>query len=69
MRLIRRKEGLQAAKKRRKRRLLSRSTQGVDKTQYPGHVWRYDVVFDQTQDARQLKCSTVVDEFTREGLI
>ena len=25
-------------------------------------------MFDQTQDARQLKCLTVVDEFTRQGL-
>ena len=25
-------------------------------------------VFDQTDDGRQIKCLTVVDEFTREGL-
>lgn len=31
-------------------------------------MWSYDFVFDQTEDGRQLKCLTVVDEFTRQGL-
>ncbi len=34
----------------------------------PNHVWSYDFVFDQTEDRRTLKCLTVVDEFTRQGL-
>jgi len=68
VRLIRRKEGLQVLKKRRKRKLLGQSTQWVNKAEFPGHVWSYDFVFDQTQDARQIKCLTIVDEFTRESL-
>jgi putative transposase len=68
VRLIRRKEGLQVLKKRRKRKALGQSTQWVNKAQFPGHVWSYDFVFDQTQDARQVKSLTVVDEFTREAL-
>lgn len=68
VRLIRRKEGLQVRIKRHKRQLLGQSTQWVNKAMFPGHVWSYDFVFDQTQDARKIKCLTVVDEFTREGL-
>ena len=40
----------------------------VKRAGFPNHVWSYDFVFDQTEDARQLKCLTVVDEFTRQGL-
>ena len=68
VRLIRRREGLQVVQKRRKRRLLGQTTKWVNRAQYPNHVWSYDFVFDQTDDARQLKCLTVVDEFTRQGL-
>jgi transposase InsO family protein len=31
-------------------------------------VWGYDFVMDQPMDGRTLKCLTIVDEFTREGL-
>jgi putative transposase len=31
-------------------------------------VWSYDFVFDTCADGRQLKCLTVTDEFTKEGL-
>lgn len=68
VRIIRRKEGLQVPRKRHKRRLLGKSTQWVNKAMFPGHVWSYDFVFDQTEDGRQIKCLTVVDEYTREGL-
>ena len=68
VRLIRRREGLQVVRKRRKRRLLGTTTQWVHQACFPNHVWSYDFVFDQTEDARQLKCLTVVDEFTRQGL-
>ena len=68
VRLIRRREGLQVVRKRRKRKLLGTTTRWVKRACYPNHVWSYDFVFDQTQDARQLKCLTVVDEFTRQGL-
>ena len=68
VRLIRRREGLQVVRKRRKRRLLGQTTQWVHRACYPNHVWSYDFVFDQTEDRRTLKCLTVVDEFTRQGL-
>lgn len=68
VRLIRRREGLQVVKKRRKRKVLGMTTQWVHRARHPNHVWAYDFVFDQTEDARQLKCLTVVDEFTRQGL-
>ena len=68
VRLIRRREGLQVVQKRKKRRLLGTTTQWVHRACYPNHVWSYDFVFDQTADRRTLKCLTVVDEFTRQGL-
>jgi len=68
VRLIRRREGLQVIRKRRKKKVLGTTTQWVHRALYPNHVWSYDFVFDQTEDTRQLKCLTVVDEFTRQGL-
>lgn len=68
VRLIRRREGLQVVRKRRKCKLLGTTTQWVHRACFPNHVWSYDFVFDQTEDGRQLKCLTVVDEFTRQGL-
>ena len=56
VRLIRRREGLQVVRKRRKRKVLGTTTQWVNRARYPGHVWGYDFVFDQTEDGRQLKC-------------
>ena len=67
VRLIRRREGLQVVRKRRKRKLLGTTTRWVNQARFPNHVWSYDFVFDRTEDARQLKCLTVVDEFTRQG--
>ncbi len=64
VRLIRRREGLQVVRKRKKRRLLGQTTQWVHRACYANHVWSYDFVFDQTEDRRTLKCLTVVDEFT-----
>ncbi len=63
-----RREGLQVVKKRRKRKCLGMTTQWVHRAEYPNHVWSYDFVYDQTEDGRQLKCLTVVDEFARLGL-
>ena len=67
VRLIRRREGVQVVRKRRKRKLLGTTTQGVNRAQFPNPVWSYDFVFGRTEGARQLKCMTVVDEFTRQG--
>ena len=35
----------------------------------PNHVCAYDFVFDASANGQQLKCLTVVDEFTRESLV
>ena len=34
----------------------------------PNQVWCYDFVFDNCANGQQLKCLTVADEFTKEGL-
>jgi putative transposase len=34
----------------------------------PNSVWAYDFVFDGCANGQQLKCLTIVDEFTRECL-
>lgn len=69
VRLIRKQEGLKVVRKQRRRRVMGRnvSTGVVAKAEYPGHVWAYDFVSDQTTDSRTLKCLTITDEFTRRG--
>ena len=69
VRLIRKREGLQVRKKQQKKRLLGQSTTELKRAEYPNHVWSYDFVFDQTCEGRTLKHLTVVDEFTKEGLM
>ena len=68
VRLIRRREGLQVARKRRKKRVLGTSTQWVHRATHPNHVWSWDFVHDQTHDARKLRFLSVIDEFTKESL-
>jgi transposase InsO family protein len=69
VRLIRKREGLQVRKKQHKKRLLGQSTTQLKQAEYPNHVWSYDFVFDQSEDGRTLKHLTIVDEFTKEGLM
>jgi putative transposase len=38
------------------------------KAEYPGHVWSYDFLKDQTHQGGGFRILTVMDEFTREGL-
>ena len=52
VRLVRRREGLQAVRNRRKRKLLGTTRQWVIRAQFPNPLRRYDVVFDPTEDAR-----------------
>jgi putative transposase len=68
VRIIRKRDGLQVAKKQRKRRPLAGSTKKCHMAEYPNHVWSYDFVHDMTADGRSLKCLTIIDEYTREGL-
>jgi putative transposase len=34
----------------------------------PNQVWSYDFLFDHCANGQQLKCLTITDEFTKEGL-
>ena len=65
-----RREGLRVPQKRRKRRRLGSAENGCTRltAERPNHVWSYDFVMDRTEDGRQLKMLTLVDEFTRENL-
>jgi putative transposase len=59
--------GLQVPRKRPRRRVASNRP----RPQAPAmanQVWAYDFVFDTTASGQQLKCLTVVDEYTRESL-
>lgn len=59
--------GLQVPKKRRRRRISS-SRQRLYAPAARNGVWCYDFVFDACANGQQLKCLTVVDEYTRECL-
>jgi hypothetical protein len=48
--------------------LVQPSTITPTQAAHPNHVWSYDFVHDETTDGRRLKCVTVLDEYTREGL-
>lgn len=61
------KDGLQVPRKRPRKR----SAQPRPRPQTPigaNEVWAYDFVFDACANGQQLKCLTVVDEYTRESL-
>jgi putative transposase len=59
--------GLQVPRKRTRRRIATSRPRPLPPTA-KNHVWAYDFVFDTCADGRQLKCLTVVDEWTRECL-
>jgi putative transposase len=61
------KAGLQVPKKRPRKRV----TQSRPRPQLPtgaNEVWAYDFVYDACANGQQLKCLTVIDEYTRECL-
>ncbi len=60
------RDGVPAAAKRHKR--VARSRPRPHAPNGANQVWAIDFVFDACADGRQLKCLTVADEFTREGL-
>src|SRR5262249_55430219 len=45
-----------------------RAARGHRRRPGPNQVWSYDFVFDRCANGQQLKCLTVTDEFTKEGL-
>lgn len=59
--------GLQVPRKRPRRRIASRRPRPTPAAG-PNHVWAIDFVFDTCADGRQLKCLTIIDEWTRECL-
>jgi putative transposase len=62
-----RQAGLQVPKRRPRRRIATGRPRPIPPTAM-NHVWAYDFVFDTCADGRQLKCLTIVDEYTRECL-
>ena len=62
------KAGLQVPKKRKRRRVASSRRPRPLPTTARNQVWAYDFVFDRAANGQQLKCMTVIDEYTRECL-
>ena len=61
------KAGLQVPRRRPRRRVATGRPRPVPATG-ANQVWAYDFVFDACANGQQLKCLTVIDEFTRECL-
>ena len=59
--------GLQLPRRRPRRRAAASRPRPLPAVG-PNHVWAYDFVFDACANGQQLKCLTVIDEFTRECL-
>jgi putative transposase len=62
-----RQAGLQVPRRRARRRVASSRPRPLPPTG-PNHVWAYDFVFDTSATGQQIKCLTVIDEWTREAL-
>lgn len=62
-----RQAGLQVPRRRPRRRIASGRPRPIPPSG-PNQVWAYDFVFDRCANGQQLKCLTVVDEWTRECL-
>lgn len=60
-------QGLQVPKKRPRRRISAARPRPLTAIM-ANQVWSYDFVFDACANGQQLKCLTVVDEYTRESL-
>jgi putative transposase len=58
---------LQVPRKRRRKRVAASRPRPLAPTA-ANHVWSYDFVFDRCANGQQLKCLTITDEFTKEGL-
>jgi putative transposase len=62
-----RKAKLQLPPKRRRKRISSSRPRPLP-PRAANHVWAYDFVFDACANGQQIKCLSVIDEFTRECL-
>ena len=58
---------LQLPQRRPRRRIATSRPRPLPPTG-PNSVWAYDFVFDASAQGQQIKCLTVIDEFTRECL-
>jgi putative transposase len=59
--------GLQVPRKRPRRRIATGRPRPLQATG-AGYLWAYDFVFDTCGNSQQLKCLTIIDEYTRECL-
>ena len=59
---------LQVPRKRPRKRIAAAARPRPQAPSGPNQVWSYDFVFDHCANGQQLKCLTVTDEFTKEGL-
>ncbi len=59
--------GLQVPRKRPRKRAKSPRPRPLPPTS-ANQIWTYDFVFDRCANGQQLKCLTVTDEWTKEGL-
>ena len=62
-----RRAGLQVPRKRPRKRVAA-SRPRPSPPAAANHVWSYDFVFDWASNGQQIKCLTVTDEWTKEGL-
>src|ERR1700757_3570200 len=62
-----RKARLQVPRRRPRRRVAGIRPRPLPSATH-NHVWAYDFVFDACANGQQLKCLTVIDEYTRECL-
>ena len=62
-----RQAGLQVPRRRPRRCVAASRPRPLPPTG-PNQVWAYDFVFDMAATGQQIKCLTVVDEWTREAL-
>jgi putative transposase len=59
-----RQAGLQVPRRRSRKRVASSRPRPLPPSRV-GQVWAYDFVFDACANGQQLKCLTVVDEYSR----
>ena len=59
--------GLQVPRKRPRRRIAGSQPRPLAASR-ANEIWAYDFVFDGCANGQQLKCLTIIDEYTRESL-